>query len=44
MGLRKKECITSHNHWIVCRLVRDNRNPYLAYSPMPNVKESSETF
>ena len=46
MGLRKKEWLftTSLNHWIVCRLVRDDGTPYLAYSPMPNVKESSETF
>ena len=46
MSLRKKEWlfITSLNHWIVCRLVRDENNSYLAYSPMPNIEESSEPF
>jgi hypothetical protein len=35
--------LTSHNHWIVCRLVRGD-NPYLAYSPGISIQESSESF
>ena len=46
MGLRKTEWLflTCHNLWIVCRLVRDDDNPYLVYSPVPNIEESSEPF
>jgi hypothetical protein len=39
--------LTCHNHWIVCRLVRDDDNPYLAYSPgisAISIQESSEPF
>jgi hypothetical protein len=36
--------LTCHNHWIVCRLVRDDDNPYLAYSPGISIQESSEPF
>jgi hypothetical protein len=34
--------LTSYSHWIVCRLVRDDNNPYLAYSPGITIQESSE--
>ena len=33
-----------HNYWIVCRLVRDDDHPYLAYSPEITIKDSSEPF
>ena len=33
-----------HNYWIVCRLVRDDNHPYLAYSPEITMKDSSEPF
>jgi hypothetical protein len=36
--------LTCYNHWIVCRLVRDDDNPYLAYSPGISIQESSEPF
>ena len=46
MGLRKMEWLflTCHNYWIVCCLVRDDKNPYLAYSPGISIQESSEPF
>src|SRR5579863_9074025 len=46
MGLRKIEWLflTCYNYWIVCRLVRDDDNPYLAYSPGISIEESSEPF
>lgn len=46
MGLRKMEWLflTCCNYWIVCRLVRDDDNPYLAYSPGIGIEESSEPF
>jgi len=46
LGLRKMEWLflTCYNHWIVCRLVRDDDNPYLAYSPAISIQESSEPF
>jgi hypothetical protein len=46
MGLRKMEWLflTCFNYWIVCRLVRDDDNPYLAYSPPISIESSSEPF
>jgi hypothetical protein len=36
--------LTCHNYWIVCRLVRDDEHPFLAYSPKISIKNSSEPF
>ena len=36
--------LTCHNYWIVCRLVRDDDHPYLAYSSEFSIKDSSEPF
>jgi len=36
--------LSCHNYWIVCRLVRDDDHPYLAYSPEITIKDSSEPF
>jgi hypothetical protein len=36
--------ITCHNHWIVCHLVRDDHHPFLAYSPMISIDDSSVPF
>ena len=36
--------ITCHNYWIVCRLVRDDHRPFLAYSPMISIDDSSVPF
>jgi hypothetical protein len=36
--------LTCHNYWIVCRLVRDDDHPFLAYSPKISIKDSSEPF
>jgi len=36
--------LTCHNYWIVCRLVRDDDHPYLAYSPKISTENSSEPF
>ena len=36
--------LTCHNFWIVCRLVRDDDHPFLAYSPKISIKDSSEPF
>jgi hypothetical protein len=36
--------LTCHNYWIVCRLVRDDDHPYLAYSPLTSIEDSSEPF
>jgi hypothetical protein len=46
LGLRKMEWLflSCHNYWIVCRLVRDDDHPYLAYSPEITIKDSSEPF
>jgi hypothetical protein len=46
LGLRQMEWLflSCHNYWIVCRLVRDDDNPYLAYSPEITIKDSSEPF
>jgi hypothetical protein len=35
---------TCHNYWIVCRLVRDDDRPFLAYLPKISIKDSSEPF
>ncbi|KAF8339291.1 hypothetical protein F5887DRAFT_1062844 [Amanita rubescens] len=46
LGLRRMEWLfmTCHNHWIVCRLVRDDHHPFLAYSPMISIDDSSVPF
>jgi hypothetical protein len=46
LGLRQMEWLffSCHNYWIVCRLVRDDDHPYLAYSPKFTIKDSSEPF
>ena len=36
--------LTCHNYWIVCRLVRDDDHPFLAYSPKISIEDSSEPF
>jgi hypothetical protein len=36
--------ITCHNYWIVCRLVRDDHHPFLAFSPMISIDDSSVPF
>ena len=36
--------LSCHNYWIVCRLVRDDDHPYLAYSPAITIEDSSEPF
>ena len=36
--------LSCHNYWIVCRLVRDDTQPYLAYSPLISIEGSSEPF
>ena len=36
--------ITCHNYWIVCRLVRDDHHPFLAYSPIISICDSSVPF
>jgi len=33
-----------HNYWIVCRLVKDDNHPFLAYSTITSIKDSSEPF
>src|ERR1700728_733577 len=46
LGSRRLEWmfITCHNYWIVCRLVKDAQHPYLAYSPLISIENSSEPF
>ncbi|KAH9004927.1 hypothetical protein EDB86DRAFT_2796383 [Lactarius hatsudake] len=46
LGLRKMEWLflTCHNYWVVCRLVSNNDNPFLAYSPLCSIEDSSEPF
>lgn len=36
--------LTCHNYWIVCRLVSDRNDPFLAYSPSFSIEDSSEPF
>ena len=36
--------LTCHNCWIICRLVKDDEHPYLAYSPKISIDDSSEPF
>src|SRR5882757_9201571 len=33
--------LTCHNYWIVCRLVRDDDHPFLAYSPRNYIEPST---
>ncbi|KAH9005142.1 hypothetical protein EDB86DRAFT_3037426 [Lactarius hatsudake] len=46
LGLREMEWLflTCHNSWIVCRLVSDNDNPFLAFSRIFSIEGSSEPF
>jgi hypothetical protein len=46
LGQRKMEWLflTCHNYWLVCRLVKDARHPFLAYSSMMSIEDSSEPF
>jgi len=46
LGLREMEWLflTCHDYWIVCRLVKDDDHPYLAYSPKISINDSSEPF
>ena len=46
LGLRQMEWLflTCLNYWIVCRLVRDDIHPYLAYSSEISIEDSSEPF
>ena len=46
LGLRQMEWLflTCHNYWIVCRLVKDDRHPFLAYSPKISINDSSQPF
>ena len=47
LGLRQKEWLflTSHNHWVVFRLVRGGRKPpFLAFSPLITVEDSTVPF
>ncbi|KAH9179320.1 kinase-like domain-containing protein [Lactarius sanguifluus] len=46
LGLREMEWLflTCHNYWIICRLVSDDDNPFLAYSHICSIKDSSEPF
>ncbi len=36
--------LTCHNYWIVCRLISDDDNPFLAYSPICSIENNSEPF
>ncbi|SRR6266550_1422027 len=36
--------LSCHNYWIVCRLVKDEDHPFLAYSPITSIENSSEPF
>ena len=36
--------LTCHNYWIVCRLVKDDEHPFLAYSPKISIEDSSVPF
>jgi hypothetical protein len=36
--------LTCHNYWIVCRLVRDDHDPFLAFSSMISIEDSSKPF
>lgn len=36
--------LTSHNRWIICRLVSDPDNPFLTYSPSISIEDSSVPF
>lgn len=36
--------LTSHNRWIICRLVSHPHNPFLAYSPSISIEDSSIPF
>ena len=44
--MKQKEWLflTCHNYWVVCRLVKDDNHPFLAYSSMISIKDSSQPF
>ncbi|KAH9065337.1 hypothetical protein EDB87DRAFT_1672682 [Lactarius vividus] len=46
LGLREMEWpfLTCHNYWIICRLVSDDDNLFLAYLHICSIKGSSEPF
>ncbi|KAH9042056.1 hypothetical protein EDB85DRAFT_1857198 [Lactarius pseudohatsudake] len=46
LGLREMEWLflTCHNYWVVFRLVSNNDDPFLAFSPMCSIEDSSEPF
>ncbi|KAF8351826.1 hypothetical protein F5887DRAFT_1068226 [Amanita rubescens] len=46
LGLRRMEwlILTCHNYWIVCHLVRDDHDPFLAFSPTISIEDSSKPF
>ncbi|KAH9066864.1 hypothetical protein EDB87DRAFT_1678702 [Lactarius vividus] len=46
LGLRKMEWLflTCHNYWIICRLVSDDDNPFLAFSPMFSAPVQASEF
>ncbi|KAH9049838.1 hypothetical protein EDB84DRAFT_1555805 [Lactarius hengduanensis] len=46
LGLREMEWVflTCHNYWVVFRLVSNNDDPFLAFSPMCSIEDSSEPF
>ncbi|KAF8272453.1 hypothetical protein EI94DRAFT_1769734 [Lactarius quietus] len=46
LGMRKMEWLflTCHNLWMVCRLVTNHGKPFLAFSPICSIQDSSEPF
>jgi hypothetical protein len=36
--------LTCHNYWIVCRLVKHDQHPFLAYSPVISIENSTLPF
>jgi hypothetical protein len=46
LGLRQMEWLflSCHNYWIVCRLVKDDDHPFLAFSSIASIENSSEPF
>jgi len=36
--------LSCHNYWIVCRLISDLTDPFLAFSPKISIEDSSEPF
>jgi hypothetical protein len=46
LGLKQMEWLflSCHNYWIVCRLVKDDNHPFLAYSPLTSIENTSEPY